>query len=167
MHTRARTQVQRRSGKGFSTRRGDTEAMYVVIAALLLAATPVPDGAVLHGHERRGGLIERMDGAAGESWRACAAACGYRDACQAWTFRALSRACDLHRAPATPRRHPGAVTGLSPALAAAIEAAAERPPSTRERTALDALDHGAAGPAVSRARSVTRSQGLAGPPSGP
>ena len=143
--------------------------MNALAFALLIAASgPVPDGAVLQAHERRGGLIERMEGAAAESWRACAAACGYRSACQAWTFRRTEAACDLHSAPSTPRRHPGAVTGLSPALAAAIEAASERPPSARERAALEALEHGLSGPGSAPVlQSRIGSQGLAGGPPQP
>ena len=143
--------------------------MHALALTLLIAVSgPVPDGAVLQAHKRRGALIERTGGAAAESWRACAAACGLRDACQAWTFRETEAACDLHSAPATPRRHPGAVTGLSPALAAAIEAASERPPNARERAALEALEHGLSGPGSARVlQSPVGSQGLAGGPPQP
>ena len=144
--------------------------MYAILAALLLtpAAGALPDGAVHHAHERRGGLIDRVDGAAGESWRACAAACGYRQACQAWTYREIERVCDLHRTPATPRRHPGAVTGLSSLLAAAIEAASERAPDARERAALEALEHGFTRSSASRPIQARRSSdGLAGAPPRP
>ena len=51
-----------------------------------------------------------------------------------WSGRAAR--CDLHGAAATPVPHPGAVTGLSSALAARIDAAAERAPTNRERRAL-------------------------------
>ncbi|MGJ3231331.1 MAG: PAN domain-containing protein [Oceanicaulis sp.] len=99
-----------------------------------------PAGAVLTDHARRGMTFERLDGLAGESAAACAAVCATRPACAAWTWRTgwAGRAarCDLHGAAATPAPHPGAVTGLAPALAARIEAAAERAPTAREQRAL-------------------------------
>lgn len=114
------------------------------IAALLLLAQPLPDGAVLESHERRGAVIARLDGMPGESWQACAAACGLNDACEAWTWRAgfTGRAarCDILSAALTPVPAPGAVTGLSPGLAARVEAAGERQPTPSEIRALEAVE---------------------------
>lgn len=112
-----------------------------MILALLIASLSlphgVPSGAILHGEERRGAVLERLEGAPALSWQACAAACGYREACQAWTHNAYQNRCTLHAAPLPPRPFPGAVTGLSPALAARIERSIDRPPSAREREALE------------------------------
>lgn len=111
-----------------------------MILALLIASLSlphgVPSGAILHGEERRGAVLVRLEGAPALSWQACAAACGYREGCQAWTHHAWQNRCTLHAAPLTPRPFPGAVTGLSPSLAARIERSIERPPSAREREAL-------------------------------
>ena len=131
----------------------------MMVIALLLAAAlagdpalaggPSPSGepaaagtgAMLHDHARRGLTLARLDGLAGQSAAACAAVCASRTGCQAWTWRTgfsgRAARCDLHGAAATPFRHPGAVTGLAPALSARIDAAAERPPSARERKALE------------------------------
>lgn len=112
-----------------------------MIVMLLLASLSlphgVPSGAILHGEERRGAVLVRLQGAPALSWQACAAACGYREACQAWTHNAYQNRCTLHAAPLPPRPFPGAVTGLSPSLAARIERAIEREPSAREREALE------------------------------
>lgn len=111
-----------------------------MITALLitsLALTPgLPSGAVLQGEERRGAVLVRLDGAPTLSWQACAAACSYQQACQAWTHYAFPARCTLHNAPLNPRPFPGAVTGLSASLADRIERASERAPSDRERQAL-------------------------------
>lgn len=111
--------------------------MLTVIALSLAAAFSPPHGAVMDGHERRGAVIARLDGAASESWRACAAACAVNHACQAWTWRTTgSERCALHSAPRNAVPHPGAVTGLSASLASRIEAAADRPLSDAELAAL-------------------------------
>ncbi|TGY89676.1 hypothetical protein E5163_00600 [Marinicauda algicola] len=110
----------------------------------LLLVQPVPEGAVLEAHERRGAVIARLDGLPGESWQACAAACGLDRRCEAWTWRAgfsgRSARCDILSAARTPVPAPGAVTGLSPALAARIEAAGERAPDPDEVRALEAVE---------------------------
>jgi hypothetical protein len=117
----------------------------LILPLLLLVAAPaVPSGAIMADHERRGGVIERPDGLAEASANACAAACGLRQGCMAWSWRpaAGERAggCALLGSVRPAMRSPGSVTGLSPALAARIEAAGERAPNARERAALDALD---------------------------
>ena len=108
------------------------------------AAAPLPAGAVLTDHIRRGVLV-RLDGAAAESAAACTAACGLTTACRAWTWRPAqtTRAarCTLHPIAGPAVAYPGAVTGLSPAMAAHIEAAAERAPTARERAALGAAEN--------------------------
>ncbi|MGP1275539.1 MAG: PAN domain-containing protein [Caulobacterales bacterium] len=106
-----------------------------LLAIALTLPHGLPSGAVLHGEERRGAVLVRLEGAPSLSWQACASACGYNEACQAWTHHAWPQRCTLHNAPLTPRPFPGAVTGLSPALAAHIESAIERPPSAREQAA--------------------------------
>jgi len=115
-----------------------------MITALLIASlalTPgLPSGAVLQGEERRGAVLVRLDGAPALSWQACAAACGYQQACQAWTHYAYPARCTLHNAPLNPRPYPGAVTGLSPSLAARIERASERAHSDRERLAIGGVE---------------------------
>lgn len=125
-----------------------------LLLALALAADPAlaggpepapgPAGAVLEDHARRGMTFARLDGLAAQSAPACAAVCATRDQCRAWTWRlgfsGRPARCDLHAVAATPVPTPGAVTGLSPALAARIEAAADRAPSARERAALRAAD---------------------------
>jgi hypothetical protein len=57
-----------------------------LIAALALSAQPA--GPVTENHERRGPVIARLDGAPGESWRACQTACGVNESCRSWTWRA-------------------------------------------------------------------------------
>lgn len=117
--------------------------MFSILASLLLAQ-PLPDGAVLENHERRGAVVARLDGLPAESWQACAAACGLDGQCEAWTWRAgyTGRAarCDILSAALTPLPAPGAVTGLSPALAARIEAAGDRAPTRTEIRALEAVE---------------------------
>lgn len=115
-----------------------------LLIALLMAFQPLPSGAVLEAHERRGAVIERLDGLPAESWQACAAACGLNASCEAWTWRAgftgRPARCDILSAARTPVPAPGAVTGLSPALAARVEAAGERAPDADEQRALQAVD---------------------------
>ena len=113
-----------------------------VLSALALVQLP-PDGAVNEGHERRGNVIARLDGLPAESWQACASACSLNHACAAWTWRVghtqHPARCEHHASALTPRRHPGAITGLSSRLATQIEAASDRLPDAREREALRAL----------------------------
>jgi hypothetical protein len=118
----------------------------VLLIASLAAGPGLPSGAILHGEERRGAVLVRLDGAPALSWQACASACGYYEACQAWTHHAWQNRCTLHNAPLTPRPFPGAVTGLSPALAARIERTIERAPSERERGALGGIEARPAAP---------------------
>lgn len=131
---------------------------------LLITAPAMPPGAILADHERRGGVIERPDGLAELSANACAAVCGVRHDCLAWSWRSVSGerpgGCALLGAvrPAMPA--PGSVTGLSPALAARIEAAGERAPNARERAALEALE--ASDARRPPARHPDREPGLAG-----
>ncbi len=137
----------------------------LILPLLILSAAPaVPAGAILVDHERRGGVIERPDGLAELSANACAAVCGLREDCMAWSWRpaAGERAggCALLGAVRTAVPSPGAVTGLSPALAARIEAAGERPPNARERAALEALEASDARRAPTPRRD--RAPGLAG-----
>lgn len=108
----------------------------LLAATLSLAVPGLPSGAILHGEERRGAVLVRLAGPPAASWQACAQACASLTACQAWTHHAYHDRCTLHAAPLTPRPFPGATTGLSPALAARIEDASERPPSAREIEAL-------------------------------
>lgn len=131
---------------------------------LLIAAPGLPAGAMLSDHERQGAVIASPDGLAEASANACAAVCGLREACMAWSWRpAVGQRpgrCVLLGAvrPATPS--PGSVTGLSPALAARIEAAGNRAPNARERAALQAL--GAADARHPPLRRPDREPGLAG-----
>ncbi|MFN3834306.1 MAG: PAN/Apple domain-containing protein [Glycocaulis sp.] len=114
----------------------------MILAALLASLTlgpGLPAGAILHGEERRGAVLMRPQGAARESWQACAQACEAVNACQAWTYHAWQTRCTLHAAPLTPRPFPGAVTGLSPSLASRIEEASERELSLRELEAVRAM----------------------------
>ena len=105
------------------------------------APTALPPAAVIENHARRGVLV-RLDGAAAQSVQACISACALNAACQAWTYRPVQTAraarCDLHPIAGPSQYAPGALTGLSPALTARIEAGAERAPSPRERTMLSA-----------------------------
>lgn len=117
--------------------------MIAVFALMLQTAAPaptvLPPGAMIENHARRGVLI-RLDGAAAQSVEACISACDLNAQCQAWTFHPgdYQRAarCELHPIAGPSQYAPGAITGLSPDLAARIEAGAERAPSPRERTAL-------------------------------
>ena len=117
--------------------------MIAVFALMLQTAAPapalLPPGAMMQDQARRGVLI-RLDGAAAQSVQACISACDLNALCQAWTFRPgdAQRAarCELHPIAGPSQYAPGAITGLSPDLAARIEAGAERAPSSRERTAL-------------------------------
>jgi len=103
------------------------------------AVPALPSGAVLEGHGRGGGWVQTSD-IAGASPSACARACGLNSACQAWTYihpqSERAGRCTLHPLVRPARLYPGAITGLSPELAAHIERAAERPPSRREQVAL-------------------------------
>jgi len=117
--------------------------MIAVFALMLQTAAPapviLPPGAMMENHARRG-VLTRLDGAAAQSVEACISACDLNAQCQAWTFRPgdVQRAarCDLHPIAGPSQFSPGAMTGLSPALAARIESGAERSPSLRERAAL-------------------------------
>lgn len=117
--------------------------MIAVFALLLQSAAPaplaLPPGAMIEDHARRGVLM-RLDGLAAQSVEACISACDLNAGCQAWTWRPadLQRParCELHPIAGPSQFAPGAITGLSPALASQIEAGAERAPSARERTAL-------------------------------
>ena len=117
--------------------------MIAVIALLLQTPAPAPVAlplsAVVENQARRG-VIARLDGVAAQSVAACISACDLNAMCQAWTFRPTqshrAARCELHPIAGPSQYAPGATTGLSPALAARIEAGAERPPSARERPAL-------------------------------
>ena len=117
--------------------------MIAVFALLLQSAAPalpaLPPGAMIEDHARRGVLI-RLDGLAAQSVEACISACDLNAACQAWTWRPSDvqrpARCELHPIAGPSQYAPGAITGLSPALANRIEAGAERAPTARERTAL-------------------------------
>lgn len=117
--------------------------MIAVIALLLQTPAPapvaLPPSAVIENHARRG-VIARHEGVAAQSVAACISACDLNAMCQAWTFRPArsqrAARCELHPIAGPTQYAPGATTGLSPALAARIEAGAERPPSARERPAL-------------------------------
>ncbi|TRO96530.1 hypothetical protein FKB34_03590 [Glycocaulis profundi] len=81
-----------------------------LIAALALSAQPA--GPVTENHERRGPVIARLDGAPGESWRACQTACGVNESCRSWTWRAAGPArCELLGSAPAATPWPGAVTG--------------------------------------------------------
>ena len=119
--------------------------MIAVIALLLQtpASAPVtlPPSAVIENQARRG-VIACLEGVAAQSVAACISACDLNAMCQAWTFRPAqpqrAARCELHPIAGPSQYAPGATTGLSPALAARIEAGADRPPSARERPALGA-----------------------------
>jgi hypothetical protein len=108
----------------------------------------------LEGHARRGAVLARLDGLAAESAPACQAACALNTQCQAWTWNTgwigQAARCDIHALALTPRPKADAVTGLAPDLTARINAAIDRPPSNRERAALDEVG----GPARSADREL-------------
>lgn len=121
---------------------GANYCLMIALTLVLLAAEPATLPLhTLDSHARRGAVIARLDGLAAESAPACQAACQLNAQCQAWTWRAgwigEAARCDIHALALTPSPHPGAVTGLSPALMGRIDAAIDRPPTDRERTALD------------------------------
>lgn len=121
--------------------------MMIALLMMMQSASPapsaLPSGAILEAQARRGVLM-RLDGAAAQSVEACISACDLTPNCQAWTYHQpeTDRAprCDLHPIAGPSHYDPGAITGLSPALAARIEAGAERPPSRRELRALSQED---------------------------
>lgn len=130
-----------------------------LLAALLLSlaqpalsdgAAPTGAAAIEDGFARRGAVVARLDGAAALSVLACRSACAVNQNCQAYTWRrplpGREARCDLHAMALTPFPDPGAATGLSPDLAARIEAASDRAPTAREREALSAVDGGEAPP---------------------
>ncbi|WP_439637388.1 PAN domain-containing protein [Oceanicaulis sp.] len=127
--------------------------MMIALLMMVQSASPapltLPPGAILDAQARRGVLM-RLDGAAAQSPQACISACDLTPNCQAWTYHRpeADRAprCDLHPIAGPSHFDPGAITGLSPALAARIEAGAERAPSVRERRALSHEDAPAAPP---------------------
>jgi hypothetical protein len=97
---------------------------------------------IREGHERRGAVLARADGLAAESAMACAAACALYEGCRAWTWRSgdpfRPARCDFQAHVTTSTPLPGAVTGLSPAFTATIDAAMDRPLSALERQAASA-----------------------------
>jgi hypothetical protein len=103
-----------------------------------------PNLQIRDGHERRGAVLARLDGLAAESAAACAAACDLNMSCRAWTWREgdpfRPARCDLQAHVTAPSPRPGAVTGLSSAFVARINAAMDRPLSERERAAARAAD---------------------------
>ena len=113
-----------------------------MLAALQSAGEP--NLQIREGHERRGAVLVRLDGLAAESTAACAAACDLNMSCRAWTWREgdpfRPARCDLQAHVTAPSPRPGAVTGLSSAFVARINAAMERPLSERERAAARAAD---------------------------
>lgn len=114
-------------------------ALLILVQSAMPAPSALPSGAILEAQARRGVLM-RLDGAAAQSVEACISACDLTEGCQAWTYHrpeaARAPRCDIHPIAGPSHFDPGAVTGLSPALAARIEAGAERAPSLRERRAL-------------------------------
>jgi len=119
--------------------------MIATVLIPLLMMQTAPDSAVMLDHARIGAVYERLDGAAAESARACDAACGLDQSCQAWTWRPRyggdrPARCELLSAAPTARAYPGAVTGLSVHLAERIESAGERAPSPEERAVLTATN---------------------------
>lgn len=113
----------------------------IAFLTLILLQTPptaleaLPSGAVYQDMARRGGRPQ--SGAANLSVSACIELCTLSPTCQAWTFLASqSQACRLHAQVSLAHPYPGAMTGLSPALARQIEAAADRPPTPREQSEL-------------------------------
>lgn len=120
---------------------------FMMIAMMILAAFQGAEQQnlqILDGHQRRGAVLLRLDGLAGESAAACASACALNDACRAWTWREgdafRTARCDMQAHVTTPTPWPGAVTGLSPAFVAQINAAMDRPLSERERAAARAAE---------------------------
>jgi hypothetical protein len=118
----------------------------LIVAALQGAGEP--NLQIREGHERRGALLVRVDGLAAESAPACAAACDLNMNCRAWTWREgdpyRAARCDLQAHVTAPSPRPGAVTGLSSAFVAQINAAMDRPLSERERAAARATGGGPA-----------------------
>ncbi|KAA5801711.1 hypothetical protein F1654_12560 [Alkalicaulis satelles] len=117
----------------------------LILSLILLGASPAgPLGAVMADYERRGPLIDRPDGLAELSARACAAVCALNEGCAAWSWRPAfpdrPGGCAILGAVTPARFSPGSVTGLSPSIIARIDAAAERAPNARERAALEALE---------------------------
>lgn len=111
---------------------------------LLLAGFTASAGAddVLEGWARRGATYAFIPMDSGTP-RACAALCGEDGMCKSWVWtqpglNGPDAQCALLSATPTPYRAPGQTTGLAPALARQIEAAAERPPTQREVEALRA-----------------------------
>jgi hypothetical protein len=114
----------------------------IALTFVLLAASPTAEPLqTLDGHARRGAVIAQLDGIAAASAQACQSACQLNAQCQAWTWRSgwigQPARCVIHAIALNPRPHPGAVTGLAPALSSRIDAAIDRPPTARELTALD------------------------------
>jgi hypothetical protein len=114
----------------------------MMMIALMLAAlqgAEAPNLQIREAHERRGAILLHLDGLAAESAPACAAACALNAECRAWTWREgdpfRAARCDLQAHVTTPTPQPGAITGLSPAFVAEINAAMDRPLSARERAA--------------------------------
>ena len=101
--------------------------MMIALLMLVQSASPAPSalppGAILDAQARRGVLM-RLDGAAAHSVEACISACDLTPNCQAWTYHQAETAraarCDLHPIAGPSHFDPGAITGLSPALAARI-----------------------------------------------
>lgn len=114
--------------------------MIALLSLVLLQAAPsaldaLPRGAVHSDMARRGGVPQT--GAAHLSVSACIEVCARTANCQAWTFiPTQTRACRLHEIVSPAQPYPGAMTGLAPALARQIEAAAERAPTPREQSEL-------------------------------
>ncbi len=116
-------------------------AHVAVLAALgVLVSAPVDADDILEGWARRGSVYERIDMDDGTPL-ACAALCGADNQCRAWVWTQSELTgnydtCALLGSVPTAYPAPGQATGLSPALADHLDAAMERPLSSREVQAI-------------------------------
>ncbi|WP_339748439.1 PAN domain-containing protein [uncultured Maricaulis sp.] len=120
-----------------------TRLAFAGFLALCIPATaPAQSGDVLTGWTRTGSVYQRISLIQGTP-AMCAALCDEDGQCRSWAFTPaglddVDSRCALLASTPTPRPAPQRVTGLASDIATRIEAAAERPPSPREITALRA-----------------------------
>jgi len=119
---------------------------HLVTALALMTLTAPIAGAegYREGWSRTGSVYDRIEMDEGTP-AACEALCGRDGQCQSWSWARAGMQgpypqCSLLMSAPTPRRTPGSVTGLAPALRDRLDAASDRAPTAAEIEALRATE---------------------------
>tara|TARA_R110002096_G_scaffold89592_5_gene203687 strand:+ start:2768 stop:3154 length:387 start_codon:yes stop_codon:yes gene_type:complete len=117
-------------------------ALAIIFTLGTASAMPAQAGDVLTGWTRTGSVYQRLSLMQGTP-AMCAALCDDDGQCRSWVWTPagledVDSRCALLASTPTPQRAPQRVTGLASDITAQIEAAAERTPSAREISALQA-----------------------------